>query len=73
MILTYFNTFYCVGLEYIPHSEGQSAGWQATGQRPKEMIAETDNRFFLVIFAFQKHFQYYNEHIHEIRPDIDRR
>jgi len=56
MILTYFNTFYCVKPESILHGDNSTTGFPTTAQRLKEMVAETDNRFFLVIFAFQKHF-----------------
>ena len=56
MILTYFNTFYCVKPESIPHCGDSSTCFKPTAQTLKEMEAETDNPFFLVIFAFQKHF-----------------
>jgi hypothetical protein len=45
-----------VKLESIPHGDDSTTCFKPTAQTLKEMLAETDNPFFLVIFAFQKHF-----------------
>jgi hypothetical protein len=39
----------------------------------KKWEGKRDNRFFLVIFGFQSNFSTNNEHIHKIRPEVDRR